>query len=194
MDPPSAEPELVPGRSPPRFGRRTFFQGSLWAAATTASGALLYRACFGSGSPAPGMLSLTEAEYLTAASAADAFFPKESFEVSAAEADVPRYVDRYVHEMPPAKTKLMKLLLRSLEYSPAMTIQSLTRFSRLPLADRQAVLRAWEDSHLLVQRMGHRALLLVCSSGYFECDAVLEKMGWGIGCNLPPRVPGETLP
>ncbi len=192
-EPDAQKPELLPGTEP-RFGRRAFFQGTLWVTAATASGGLLYRACFGSGSPAPGMLSLTEAEYLTAASAADAFFPKGSFEVSAEEAGVPRYVDRYIHEMPPAKTKLMKLLLRSLEYSPALTISSLTRFSRLSLGERQAVLRHWEESRLLAQRMGHRALLLVCSSGYFECDAVLEKMGWGLGCNLSPREKGELLP
>ncbi|MHB8419677.1 MAG: gluconate 2-dehydrogenase subunit 3 family protein [Myxococcales bacterium] len=197
--PPVTEEPLGPAPVPapawtPRFDRRTFFKGSLWAAATTASGALLYRACFGSGFPGPGLLSLTEAEYLTAASVADAFFPKVSFQVSAAEAGVARYLDRYIHEMPHAKGKLMKLLLRSIEYSPAITLDSLTRFSRLSLEDRQTVLRRWEESRLFAQRMGHRALLFACSSGYFECDAVLAEMGWSTGCIVPPRQSGEQLP
>jgi hypothetical protein len=173
--------------------RRTFFKGAAWTAATTASGGLLYRACFGSGVPGPGLVAFTAAEFLTATAVADALFPKSQFAVSAEEADVPRYMDRYVHEMPRAKGKLFKLLLRSIEYSPAFTIDSLTRFSRLPLSPRQAVLEHWEKSRVYAQRMGHQALIFTCASGYFENDAVLQTMGWSIGCTPPPRQPGAIL-
>ncbi len=176
-----------------RFDRRTFFKGATWTAATTASGGLLYRACFGSGAPGPGLVAFTEAEFLTASAIADALFPKGKFAVSAEAAGVAKFMDRYVHEMPRAKGKLFKLLMRSIEYSPAFTIDSLTRFSRLPLAARQEVLDHWEHSRIYAQQMGHKALIFTCASGYFECDAVLQTMGWGIGCTPPPRQPGAIL-
>jgi hypothetical protein len=176
-----------------RLDRRTFFKGAAWTAATAASGGLLYRACFGSGLPGPGLVALTEAEFLTASAIAEALFPKSQFPVSAEEAGVARFVDRYVNEMPRAKGKLFKLLLRSIEYSPAFTIDSLTRFSRLPLEPRQKVLEHWEKSRIYAQRMGHQALIFTCASGYFECEAVLHDMGWGLGCVLPPREPGAIL-
>ena len=179
--------------APSRFGRRQLLKGALWTSATVASGGLLYRACFGSGPPGPTLLSLTEAEYLTASAAADAFFPKGEYKISGNEAGVARFLDRYVHEMPRPKRRLFKLLLRSLEYSPAFSIRSLTRFSRLSLPARQEVLARWEGSPVYAQRMGQRALLFACSSGYFECDEVLADMGWGTGCIVPPRAPGEIL-
>jgi hypothetical protein len=190
---PPESPVPAPVREGFRFDRRTLFKGALWTAATTASGGLLYRACFGPGPPGPGLVAFTQAEYLTAVAVADALFPKSQFPVSAEEADVAHFMDRYVHEMPRAKGKLFKLLLRSIEYSPALTIDSLTRFSRLPLEARQQVLEHWEKSRIYAQRMAHQALIFTCASGYFECDAVLQKMGWGLGCTPPPRQPGATL-
>ncbi len=190
MSHPPKMPELgVPPDA--RFGRRTLFKGALWTAATAASGGLLYRACFGAGPAGPGLRALTEPEYLTAAAVADAYFPKGEYPVSAEEAGVARYIDRYVSEIPREKGRLFKLLLRSIEYSPAVTIYSLTRFSRLPLGARQRVLAGWEHSRLYAQRMAHRAILFACASGYFEDDAVLQQMGWGLGCILSPREPGE---
>ncbi|MHB1844634.1 MAG: gluconate 2-dehydrogenase subunit 3 family protein [Deltaproteobacteria bacterium] len=176
-----------------RFSRRQLLRGTLWTSATMASGGLLYRACFGSGAPGRGLLALTKGEYLTASAAAEAYFPSPEYVVSAEEARVGDFLDRYIHDMPRAKARLFKLLLRSLEYSPALTIQSLTRFSRLSLADRRRVLASWEQSRLFTQRTAHRALLFACASGYFEDEAVLAQMGWGVGCIVGPRAPGELL-
>ncbi len=189
--PPPAEETRPAPPSPAGFGRRELLRGALWTGAAMASGGLLYRACFGSGVPGRGLLALTEGEFLTAASAAGAFFPRGEFEVSAEEAHVGEFLDRYIHDMPRAKARLFKLLLRTLEYSPAVAIQSLTRFSRLSLSDRRRVLEAWEHSRLFAQRTAHRALLFACASGYFEDDAVLAKMGWGVGCVVSPREKGE---
>ncbi len=176
-----------------RFGRRTLFKGAIWTAATAASGGLLYRACFGSGIPGPSLRALTEAEYLTAKAVADTFFPAGEFTVSAEEAGVARFFDRYISEIPRPKARLFKLLLRSIEYSPAVTLGSLTRFSRLSLPARRRVLSAWEHSRIYGQRMAHRAILFACAGGYFESERVLAGMGWGLGCTPPPREPGEIL-
>ena len=168
-------------RVPGQASRRTFIKRLIAGFSLVALGGVAYRLLFGAGRPAPGNKSLTARETRTAEAVAEAFFPgPPTVPVSARDAELPRFADQYVADLPEDRARLFKLLLRTLEWSTLTTHGSL--FSRLPLSSRIDAMESWNTSHLYPRRMAYRSLRFAFAMGYFENERVREAVGWRLGC------------
>ncbi len=134
------------------------------------------------GYPAPEasleVLAPREAAFLDAA--AEAMFPAvDVLPISGREAELPRYVDRWLVLLPPRQKFLIRALLFLVEqatiFFPAPG-PSLRRFSSLSPPAREAWLRAWGESGLGLRRLVFTSLRAVLTMGYLGHPAVLRHV------------------
>ena len=134
------------------------------------------------GYPAPEasleVLAPREAAFLDAA--AEAMFPAVGvLPISGREAELPRYVDRWLVLLPPRQKFLIRALLFLVEqatiFFPAPG-PSLRRFSSLSPPAREAWLRAWGESGLGLRRLVFTSLRAVLTMGYLGHPAVLRHV------------------
>lgn len=134
------------------------------------------------GYPAPEasleVLAPREAAFLDAA--AEAMFPAAGvLPISGREAELPRYVDRWLVLLPPRQKFLIRALLFLVEHAtlffPAPG-PSLRRFSKLEPAGREACLRDWGESGLGLRRLVFTSLRAVLTMGYLGHPAVLRHV------------------
>ncbi len=168
-------------RVPGRFSRRVFIKRLAAGFSLAALGLVAYRILFGKGKPAAGNRVLTAEEMATVEAVAEAFFPgPPQVPVSAAQAQVPRFIDGYVADLPEDRARLFRLLLRGLELSTVASDRA--RFSRITLERRLEILEGWDKSRLYPRRTAYRSLRFACAMGYFENEAVRAAVGWRLGC------------
>jgi hypothetical protein len=152
------------------------------------AGSWLYGTLWRLGPPAPGLVCLTAPELATAAAVGEAFFPgPPDVPFSAADVKLAEFVDGFVGGQYKDNQRLFKVLLRILEAWPLASAGK--GFSRLAVAERQAVLAAFHDSKLVVRQAAYMSMRYMFSLGYFEDLRVRKAAGLRFGCDLSSRFP-----
>lgn len=134
--------------------------------------------------PGFSQLSRREAAFLRAL--AEATFPASgAIPVSGVEADLPRYVDRWLSLLPRQKRLEIRLLLNFFEQAtlvfPASGRGCFRRFSSLTPEQRICVLRRWSESRYYVRRLVFTGLRAIVTFGYLGDPRVLRHL------NVAPR-------
>ena len=97
--------------------------------------------------------------------------------VSADDADVPGYMDRWFALLPKQQRGLLKLLYILLEQAPLASGFHIRRFSGLTAKKRSALLARWEKSRFYYKRMLVTSLRTVFSLAYLDHPDVHEALG-----------------
>ncbi|WP_437986406.1 gluconate 2-dehydrogenase subunit 3 family protein [Sorangium sp. So ce117] len=145
---------------------------------------------------APGAPSsaLSVKERAIVAACADALFPAGGpIPVSGTEAGLVEYVDRYVARTPRPLRPYMRLLFHFVELSPWVFGPRRARFTRLPQADRIAVLASMAQSCIYLRRVTFLSLRTMLSMGYLANEKVAGAIG--VACCATPferRVAGRA--
>lgn len=135
--------------------------------------------------PAAGLKVLSDSEASVAVAVADAYFPPGNpFGRAAVDLDVVGVLDAYLFELFPRERRGIRTLLRGLEVWPRLTLQA-GPFSTATLAERQAILRAFDDSGIAERRLLGALLRQLCCMAMFEDDRLLAGIGHRQGCGLP---------
>lgn len=108
-----------------------------------------------------------------------------------AAVDTGRHAWAFVLTMPRATRWQLHGLLRSLEHGSR--IRTGTAFSRLPVAQRQALLATMATSRFRLPRLAVQGLKQVCAMGYFRHGQVWAAIGYDGPTLLrqPPGAPGD---
>jgi len=125
--------------------------------------------------------TLTRREHGFLAAAAEATFPRGgAIEPSGVEAEIPRYVDRYLGVLPARMRLLMRLLFFLVEHAtlffPAGGPAGLRRFSKLPQPARVAYLQSWQRSGFHARRVVFTGLRSILTLGYLADAEVLRAL------------------
>ena len=164
--------------------RRTLLKVAGVGGVLLAGGAWVWNAFGRFGPAAAGNLVFDADEFLTLRMLCDAIFPgKPDWPFSADEAETPKFFDVYVSNLYPDHHQLFRALLRAFEVSSVVSHGA--RFSKLPLASRQEVLRDWGTSEVRLKRAGYQSLTFGIKLGYYEDDRVRAAAGFAPGCNIP---------
>jgi hypothetical protein len=120
-----------------------------------------------------------EAAFLSAASEA-LFPPGGAVEPSGLEAGIPDYVDRYLGDVPPKISFLMRCLFLLFEHATffvrAPGPGGRRRFSALTREQQVAVLERWRRSGSFPMRLVFTSLRAILTMGYFAAPAVLRAL------------------
>ena len=125
------------------------------------------------------VLSRGEAAFV--ASTAEAMYPPGgAIAASGAEADLPRYVDRFLCASHPRVRLLLHLLFFLVEHAtllfPAPGWGGMRRFSSLSDDQRVAALDGWADSRWFVRRLVFTSLRALFTMGYFAHPPVCRSL------------------
>ncbi|WP_437491263.1 hypothetical protein WME75_15270 [Sorangium sp. So ce1014] len=151
------------------------------AALTAAAVSLARRAS------APGARSraLSVRERAIVAACADALFPAGGpIPVSGTEAGLVEYMEHYVARTPRPLRPYMRLLFHFVELSPWVFGPRRARFTRLPQADRIAVLASMSQSCIYLRRVTFLSLRTMLSMGYLANEKVARAIG--VACCATP--------
>ncbi|KYF82019.1 hypothetical protein BE20_33070 [Sorangium cellulosum] len=166
------------------------------AALAAAAAVGLVRRASASGAPAR---ALSVRERAIVAACADALFPAGGpIPLSGTEAGLVEYMERYVARTPRPLRPYMRLLLHFVELSPCVFGPRRARFTRLPQADRIAVLASMSQSCIYLRRVTFLSLRTMLSMGYLANEKVARAIG--VACCPTPferraaaRAPGEPV-
>lgn len=164
------------------ISRRTFVKaaGGL-AALLGAGGGLGYWLLFGGRAPARGRKVLSSSEMDAARAIAEALFPPGSrLALDGLRARLAERLDEQLAAMPERERTLARAGLRAIEYAGVVAHGS--RFSRMPLEDRIAALRAEAATDSPLRFAAFRGLRALFGLLYFEIDEVKDELGWTLGC------------
>lgn len=165
------------------FSRRGFLKVGLGVGAgvlLVGGGAL---ALFRSGPTAAGkkVLSADEADFLDAL--AEVYLPPgNALGIDASTLDVSGSFDEHVRSLPPRERRVMRGLLALFDQWPRVSFSSSGRFSALPLEERIAVMRAWEESPRQARYGLANLLRVVVGLHMFSSPAALAAVGHRYGC------------
>jgi hypothetical protein len=187
MNPLSPPPLMQAG-----FSRRKLLAAAGFGGLLLGTGAWTFKALRGFGPTKSGLFVFDESEFEIVSSIAEAKFPKSNeWPMSAAEANVPAFVDLYVSELYDDVRSLFRTLVRGFDVATLPTHRS--RFHDLDLSARQDVLKEWWHSPYKAKRSGYQALMFPIHMGYFENDAVEKALGLTVGCQLDDLATRPTL-
>lgn len=166
--------------------RRGIFKlGAGFVAVAAVASALGVRALLKDRPPGNARVVFDDDEAAVLVALADAWFPGDnSIGVAAAVVDVVGGVDAYAARLLPRERKLMRVLLRAVDQWPRLSLSSTTSFADLSLADRQAVLRAFETSTLVERRLLGSLLRSIVGMPLFEDPRFLAAIAHRHGCGL----------
>lgn len=134
---------------------------------------------------APSLSVLSVDEAAVVAAVADAYFPVgNALGRAATDTAAVAVADAYIAGLYPRERRGMRALLRGLDAWPGVSFQG-GAFHTLGLAERQAVLQAFDDSSVAERRLLGAVLRTVCLMGYFEDEGALAAVGHRHGCGLP---------
>jgi len=124
---------------------------------------------------------LTRREYAFLAAAADATFPRGgAIEPSGTDAEIPRYIDRYLGAVTPKLRFLMRLLFFLLEHAtlffPPGGPMGLRRFSKLSADAQTAYLEGWARSRFFPRRLVITSLRSILTLGYLAAPDVMRQL------------------
>ncbi|WP_437514681.1 gluconate 2-dehydrogenase subunit 3 family protein [Sorangium sp. So ce1099] len=137
--------------------------------------------------PASGAPSraLSVRERAIVAACADALFPAGGpIPLSGTEAGLVEYMDHHVARTPRPLRPYMRLLLHFVELSPWVFGPRRARFTRLPEADRVAVLASMAQSCIYLRRVTFLSLRTLLSMGYLANEKVARAIG--VACCATP--------
>lgn len=136
---------------------------------------------------APGRLVLGAHEVLLVAALAEVAYPAgNAIGVDWREADVVGGVDRVLADvLSPVSSAGFRHLLHLLDHGAWLA--GYGRFATLPLEERRVVLTALAHLEVLPGSALSDALKAVLGMAYFEHPAVLDRLGWGLGCAVARR-------
>ncbi len=128
---------------------------------------------------------LSSREQEIVAACADALFPPGGpIPLSGTEAGLVEYVDHYVARTPRSLRPYLRLLLHFVELSPWLFGPRRVRFTRLPQADRIAVLASMSQSCIYFRRVSFLSLRTMLSMGYLANEKVACAIG--VSCCATP--------
>jgi hypothetical protein len=174
------QPRVEP-REPVRITRRQLLVWLGIGGTAAALGGVGYR-LLSWGPVGSGLRALTSTEVATVRALCETLLPGEGAVPPALEVDVPARFDQLVAEADREPARLVKLLLRAVEYGSLPA----GRFSHLPLERRRAEVAAWEGSRFAFRRRALITLKLLLAMPYFEDERVRAGMGCRLGCGGTP--------
>jgi hypothetical protein len=152
------------------------------------AGAWLYRQVWKLAPPGRGLACLSEAERLTVAAIADAFFPgPPDVPLSAGEVKLAEFADGFIAGQYEDTQRLFRVLFHAVEQWPRPGRGAV--FSALPLSERQAILADFRDSRWMVRRAAYQSMRYLFSLGYFEDLRVRRAAKLRFGCDLSSHFP-----
>ena len=108
----------------------------------------------------------------------DTMFPAGgAIEISADDAGVTAYLDRYFGWHSPTLRFLMRMLLLLIEQGTLIFAPSLRRFSNLPADAREQYLAGWETSNLYLRRLAFQSLRAMVTMAYLGSPEVERAIG-----------------
>lgn len=129
--------------------------------------------------------ALSVRERAIVAACADALFPAGGpIPLSGTEAGLVEYVEHYVARTPRPLRPYMRLLFHFVELSPWVFGPRRARFTRLPQADRIAVLASMSQSCIYLRRVTFLSLRTMLSMGYLANEKVARAIG--VACCATP--------
>jgi hypothetical protein len=87
------------------------------------------------------------------------------------------YLDRYLDTIADDLSRMLRLSMHAIEDAALFRDWSFTPFHARPRSERIAILRAWDESNLIVRRKAFRALKMIVAGGYCRQDRVREAAG-----------------
>jgi hypothetical protein len=128
-------------------------------------------------SPHPGAKHLGRKAQAVVAAAADALFPPAGpIPISGSEAGLLPYMDAYLGRVDARQRGLIGLLLHFVEHAPLLLGPRRTRFTRLSLPDRIALLRRLAQSDVYFLRVVFLSLRVMLTMGYLANPEVAKRM------------------
>lgn len=168
------------------FSRRTFLKlgiGVGGGALLVGGGAL---ALFRTGPAAPGKAVLSSDEVAFLEALAEVYLPPgNALGVEARSLDVAGSFDAHLASLPPRERRLARGLLTLFDQWPRLSFSSLSRFAGLPLDERTAIIRAWEESPKQARHGVAGLLRVLLGLHLFSSPAALAAVGHRFGCGSP---------
>jgi hypothetical protein len=100
---------------------------------------------------------------------------------SGLDADLPRYLERFLLSASPKARLMIHLLIFLVEHAtlffPAPGRLGMRRFSSLDIDQRTAVLDGWEQSRFFFRRLVFTSLRALWTMGYFAHPRVVRRLG-----------------
>jgi hypothetical protein len=124
---------------------------------------------------------LARGEIAFISSTAEAMFPDGgAIPVSGSDADIPRYLERFMMAADPKTRLAIHLLIFLVEHAtlvfPAPGRRGMRRFSSLDVDQRIASLDGWEKSSLFARRLVFTSLRALWTMGYFAHPRVVLSL------------------
>lgn len=133
------------------------------------------------------IVSAAEAEIFRAI--ADTIFPGEAFPggmPAASEIGIVEFYDRYLEGIDVRTQQLLRLLLHAVDEGARLADRSGRRFRDRPRAEREQILRDWDESWFSARRGAYTSLELLIAMGYTEHPVVQAACGFEFQCRTKP--------
>jgi hypothetical protein len=139
------------------------------------------RVAYGYPEPAERFARLARHEAAFVSAASEALFPRGgAVEPSGLDAGVPRYVDRYLGDVPPRIRFLIRCLFLLFEHATFVVRApgkgGMRRFSSLDAEQQAAVLERWRYARLFPMRLVFTSLRAILTMGYLAAPSVLRAL------------------
>jgi hypothetical protein len=165
--------------------RRSFLRGTAVSGALLGLAALVGRHLTGYAvdpAIAGRLRALTPKEYVVLGAIARRISASDEPDAPLVDDEALLFVDRYVAGLDEGLRGDLRALLHLVEHA-----SGLSRFSRMPDAERDAVLAGWQSSRLTVRRQGLQALRALTFLAYYRDPRTFPLIGYS-GPMLPrPR-------
>ena len=150
--------------------------------AALALGCVISRVAFGYRAPRRHYRMLGRGEVAFISSVAEVMFPEGgAIPSSGLDADLPRYLDRFLLASSPKTRRRIHLLIFLVEHAtllfPAPGIGGMRRFSSLDPDQRAASLVGWEESRFFVRRLVFTSLRALWTMGFFAHPRIVRRLG-----------------
>jgi len=135
----------------------------------------------------PGRQVLSALDERVARALIEVYLPDDNpFGLPSSAVDIVAGIDGYLAAMPLTQSRLLRGLLASLEQWPRVSWTSASTLSALPLAERTAVLRAFETSRVKDRQQVAGLLRLLVAIPFFDDPRVRAAPDYQFGCPVIP--------
>ena len=157
--------------------RRAVLAGGVAAGSLLAGGVTFVLAS----KPAPGALVLSKTEFAVIEQASRVLFPPGIFPVAGGDGETASAVDVLLADVidPPAVTPF-RSMLAALEWGTLVSRG--TRFSELSEEEAAHVIDVWASENPAPRRVAFDSLQALLSMAFLRRSAVIEAIGWRVGC------------
>ncbi len=164
--------------SSPGLSRRHLLIGGAAVALAGSAGAVM---ALRLSAPAAGFKVFNAEELSVVAALSALWFPAGVFPVDGIEAGVTEKVDEVAEQiLLPLQLAGFRYVLRTLEWG---TVARWGRtFTQLTVDEREVVVGRWSAAEPVARRTAIDAVKAVLAMAYFSHPAVIETIGWRVGC------------